>query len=192
MGKDAQKRPFGAGLSSGEGGLTAQEALLTLEGAPLWGGATKIEVGPTNRVGAVYFRLWWVAPMGEVAHPPLVEGLHHRGRYPPTCWIEVMALPQAVETGSRRLVLDRMAQVDLFRLLGKLLPPGGHIMVEYEASHSADTRQALERGIPPEQTPLGRALVEAGFTGGFRDWYFAEGWAEGPRKLQAFRPLAEE
>lgn len=191
MGRDAQKRPFGPGQSPKGKVLNAQEALLTLDGAPFCGGSIRLEAGPFNRVGALYFRLWWNAPTGEVAHPPVMEGLHHRGPYPATCWIEVVALPQEVETGRHRLVLDGEAQVGLFRLLRRLLPPGGHIMVEYESPHRADTRHALEQGTPPEQTPVGQALVRAGFTGGLRDWYFAEGWREGPRKLQAFLPLTE-
>ncbi|MFN3974559.1 MAG: DUF1122 family protein [Dehalococcoidia bacterium] len=162
---------------------------MTLDGVPFFGGSLRVEAGPSNRIGALHFRLWWHAPTGEAAHPPVMEGLHHRGPHPATCWIEVVALPQAVEAGRLRLILEGEAQVGLFRLLGGLLPPGGHIMVEYEAPHRADTRHALEQGTPPEQTPLGRALVKAGFTGGFRDWYFAEGGREGPRKLQAFLPF---
>ncbi|MCS7207508.1 MAG: DUF1122 family protein [Dehalococcoidia bacterium] len=174
-----------------EKALTAAEALLTLDGRPFLGGRLRVEVGPTNRVGAHYFRLWWLTPSGEPTHPPLVEGLHHRGSYPATNWVEVMTLPSVVEGAGVRLALEGEALVALLRLLRALLPPGGHIMVEYEAPHRADTRRALERGTPPEATPLGQALLQAGFTGGFRDWYFAEGWAEGPRKLQAFLPFTK-
>jgi hypothetical protein len=171
----------------GQGGLTPLQALLGLEGEPFQGGKIRVEVGPSNRVGALAFRLWWVAPTGATAHPPLVEGLHHRGRYPAAHWVEVTALPPAVEGGGYRLPLEGAALVDLLRLLGGLLPPGGHIMVEYESPRWMTTRQALERGDPPSQTPLGAALLAAGFRGGFRDWYFAEGGREGPRKVQAFR-----
>ncbi|GBD11154.1 hypothetical protein HRbin23_00806 [bacterium HR23] len=189
MADDTRKQPFGAVERWARKGVTAPEALLTLQGAPLQGGHLRVEVGPPNRVGAHLFRLWWESPTGEVARPAVVEGLHHRGPYPATCWVEVMALPPEVQTPSHRLALEGEALVEVFRLLGRLLPPGGHMMVEYEAPHRQATRRALERGAPPEETPLGRLLVRAGFTGGFRDWYFAEGWTEGPRKLQAFLPL---
>ncbi len=38
-------------------------------------------------------------------------------------------------------------------------------------------------------TPLGQILVAVGCGARFKDWYFAEGGLEGPRKLQATKPL---
>ncbi|MFQ5861296.1 MAG: DUF1122 family protein [Dehalococcoidia bacterium] len=35
----------------------------------------------------------------------------------------------------------------------------------------------------------GKPLFQAGFRGGFKDWYTSEGGSEGPRKLQAFQAL---
>lgn len=61
-------------------------------------------------------------------------------------------------------------------------------MVEYETEPHRETYAGLARGIPPALTPLGALLVEAGFTGPFKVWYFAEGGLEGPVKLQANRP----
>jgi len=72
----------------------------------------------------------------------------------------------------------------LFRFLGNIIPPGGHLMVSYEGEqriHAATTK-SLSLGIPPVVTPLGILI----FLGGFqyiKDWYLAEGGHEGPRKL---------
>jgi hypothetical protein len=72
----------------------------------------------------------------------------------------------------------------LFRYLGEIIPPGGHLMVSYEEEQKVhlDTLESLRIGIPPVLTPLGLLI----FLGGFqyvKDWYLAEGGHEGPRKL---------
>jgi hypothetical protein len=72
----------------------------------------------------------------------------------------------------------------LFRLLGDMIPPGGHLMVSYEGEQKihADTVKSLSLGFPPAVTPLGSLLFKAGFQY-IKDWYLAEGGFEGPRKL---------
>jgi hypothetical protein len=78
---------------------------------------------------------------------------------------------------------------ELFCSLAELLPPGGHLMCEYESPGRAETLTALAQGVPPILTPLGFTLFRAGCGAGFKDWYMAEGWTEGPRKLQGFKSL---
>ncbi len=72
----------------------------------------------------------------------------------------------------------------LFKHLGGLIPPGGHIMVSYEGDQKIhlETIKSLSISIPPAATPLGYLIFLAGFQY-IKDWYLAEGGFEGPRKL---------
>ena len=62
-------------------------------------------------------------------------------------------------------------------------------MAEYDSPEQQDTARSLALGIPPIATPLGYMLFLIGCGAGFRDWHFAEGGSEGPRKLQGYKPL---
>jgi hypothetical protein len=75
----------------------------------------------------------------------------------------------------------------LFQMLAALVPPGGHLMVEYDSPFHEATARMLTLGYPPVTTPLGRRLFQAGVRS-YRDWYISEGGREGPRKLQGFKP----
>jgi len=72
----------------------------------------------------------------------------------------------------------------LFKYLGDLIPPGGHLMVSYEGENEihTDTKKALNIGIPPVATALGFLIFMSGFQY-IKNWYLAEGGHEGPRKL---------
>ena len=65
-------------------------------------------------------------------------------------------------------------------------------MVEYDSPERAETAVGLAHGVPAIATPLGQQLFRIGFGAYFKDWQIAEGGAEGPRKLQAYKPAAEE
>lgn len=141
-------------------------ARLTREG---W----RVRLGPVHRSGARYFQVWEGQRL-------LAAGLCRTGPFPAGNWVEVMSTDPT---------LSPHEEARLARALVHLLPPGGHLMWEYETRPA--TAQDLERGVPPLLTELGSLLFCAGLEGGFRDWYIPEGWNEGPRKLQAFRPLDE-
>ena len=120
-------------------------------------------------------------------------GLHNQGSYPGYNWLEVISLAPKVEFYSGEEVSFNIAPKgrtqQLFKYLADLLPPGGHMMVEYDSPEQQDTARSLALGIPPIATPLGYMLFLAGCGAGFRDWYFAEGGSEGPRKLQGYKAL---
>ena len=65
-------------------------------------------------------------------------------------------------------------------------------MVEYDSAQRAETARALAQNVPPIASPLGDFLFRAGFGPHFKDWQIAEGGAEGPRKLQAYKALSTE
>ena len=81
---------------------------------------------------------------------------------------------------------------ELFALLFAALPPGGHLMVEYDSAQRAETARALAHGVPAIATPLGGLLFRLGFGAHFKDWQIAEGGSEGPRKLQAYKPPSDD
>ena len=63
------------------------------------------------------------------------------------------------------------------------------MMIEYDSPEQEATARSLAIGIPPAATPLGYLLFSIGCGAGFRNWHFAEGGSEGPRKLQGFKAL---
>ncbi len=150
-------------------------------------------IGPKNRFGATYFQVFLRNGRGEVSQQPVMMGLHNRGSYPGYNWIEIISLAHQVDFDSGERVFlsvssNRLTQ-QLFSLLVDLLPAGGHMMVEYDSPEQRDTARSLALGIPPVATSLGYMLFFAGCGAGFRDWYFAEGGIEGPRKLQGYKAL---
>src|SRR5439155_20403513 len=74
---------------------------------------------------------------------------------------------------------------------GALVPPGGHVMVEYDSPGRDITARSLAARVPPIATPLGYVMHVAGCGDAFRDLYTPQGGREGPRKLVGFRALDE-
>jgi hypothetical protein len=66
------------------------------------------------------------------------------------------------------------------------------MMVEYDSKGWEETKLSLACGIPPVATPLGSMLFRVVCGVAFKDWHFAEGGSEGPRKLQGYKALNEE
>jgi hypothetical protein len=168
--------------------------LAALGAAPLNRYRLGVLVGPRTRTGAETFGLRLTDPDGLATADPFLVGVFRPGRRPAETWVEVDWVDfQPVLTGrdGARRIVDLEAEGLLELLLGRLagiLPPGGSLMVEYASSRWQETARGLALGVPPAATELGFMLIRAGCLGGFKDWYFAEGGWEGPRKLQAFRP----
>lgn len=155
--------------------------LAALEGRELAKGRLRVHLGPRSRFGARYF-VALLDRAGEMT--PVLTALHNSGPLPGYNWVEV------AETNESLVGDDGIAQ--LFALLFRVLPPGGHLMVEYDSPQRAETAQALARGVPAIATPLGSLLFDLGFGAKFKDWQIAEGGSEGPRKLQAYKPVGDE
>lgn len=147
-----------------------------LEGQALASGILHVLLGPTSRFGARYFALLLDGA------GPVLRGLHRSGPLPSYNWIEV----------AETRLLDGEGLDRLFALLFGLLPPGGHIMVEYDSAERAETAAALAHNVPHIASALGASLFRVGFGAHFKDWQIAEGGAEGPRKLQAYKAPSRE
>jgi hypothetical protein len=172
---------------------TKEHILGNLQGKRLGSHRLLLLVGPKNRFGATYFQVFLQNARGETSQQPIIMGLHNQGSYPSYNWIEIISLAPEAEFDSGEEISFSISSngrtQQLFKYLADLLPSGGHMMVEYDSPEQRDTAQSLALGIPPIATPLGYTLFLAGCGIGFRDWYFAEGGSEGPRKLQGYKAL---
>jgi hypothetical protein len=151
--------------------------------------------GRTSRFGALYFSLH-LERNGCLSRQPILVALYHSGPYPSYNWIEVAQVNDHLtsEAGDigQGIAMDAAGLRRLMALLGELIPPGGHLMLEYESPRWASTARALNLGAPPAATELGELLRAAGCAASIRNWYIPEGGHEGPRKLQGFKPLDED
>jgi len=162
-----------------------------LQGLPLGAWRVLTLLGPKNNVGSRYFQLFLVDPDGRLSDEPVAFGLHNSGPYPGYNWLEVIRYQPAPASGGQSADL-RAAELEepLFRALSGLVPPGGHLMVEYDSPAQRESERILTLDYPPVTSPLGYLLFRAGCRS-FRDWYISEGGREGPRKLQGYKPLTE-
>lgn len=157
--------------------------LSQLQGRELSEYRLQVLLGLKNRFGATYFYILIKNSSGGVSRQPVVTGLYNRGSCPANNWIEVINIAYRVDfDSSEREDLDSSSDrltTQLLRYMVDLLPPGGHIMVEYEGEKQLDMERLLSRGVPPAATPLGYELFNAGCGFSFKDWYFAEGGTKG-------------
>ena len=168
--------------------------LARLDGASVGEDVTlETELGPRNHVGSTYFRVYLRSDELGRTVEPVVFGLQNSGPYPGWNWVEVLRWNDQlhVEDG-RGVSVPPGIEALIFERLAELVPPGGHLMAEYESGARWVTAAALAARVPPAATPLGRLLARTGAGVAFRDWYIPEGGREGPRKLQGFRALDEQ
>ena len=172
--------------------LPREHPLGQLHGAALGEWRLLALLGPKNNVGSRYFQLWVADGDGRLCDDLLALGLHNTGPFPAFNWIEMTQYREVLRIGSETLDLPT-TRLDgaLFALLAQFVPPGGHIMVEYDSPTHRATERMLTLGFPPVCSPIGYLMFGIGCRS-YRDWYIAEGGREGPRKLQGFMPLNEE
>lgn len=172
---------------------STEHVLGCLQGRQLGQITLLVLLGPKNRFGASYFQIFLRNDQRQPSDRSVILGLHSSGRYPSYNWIEIISFSERItfgEASSEKMIvsLNGLAQ-QLFQYLADLIPPGGHMMIEYDSPEQQATARSLAIGIPPAATPLGYLLVSIGCGAGFRNWHFAEGGNEGSRKLQGFKAL---
>jgi hypothetical protein len=168
--------------------LPGQHPIAALDGLMLGDYRVIALLGPKNAVGSRYFRLFLADGAGHLADEPLALGLFGAGAYPAFNWVELTQYQESMDFGGTGLDLwasglDR----PLFAALSALVPPGGHIMCEYDSPTHKATERILTLRYPPVASPIGYRMFEVGVRS-YRDWYISEGGREGPRKLQGFKP----
>jgi hypothetical protein len=157
----------------------------------------KVDVTPARIIEQAYFALHLAKKNGTLVSDPVFTGVFSAGRPSHSIpgWIDGDYFDTANFPDDSSISLNMHGfDLQLFKMLGDLVPQGGSLMVSYslfskESRIHRDTRQGLDRGYPPAVTPLGFLLFIAGCGMGFKDWYFAEGGREGPEKLQGYKPL---
>jgi hypothetical protein len=161
-------------------------SIAAIDGAQIPGGHLRVLLGP-RVVGKRYFRIH--LDDGQ-AQARFVEALYNDGPYPGQNWVEIfdMELPAPLR-GKHHFAPDLEPYL---HPVAAAIPPGGHLMAEYEKLDWHTTQRGLLAGIPPLATPLGALLFELGVGDSFKDWYFPEGGMEGTRKLQGNRAYTGE
>ncbi|MGH3118727.1 MAG: DUF1122 family protein [Gaiellales bacterium] len=172
--------------------LPGEHPLARLHGACLGDYVLAALLGSKNNVGSRYFQLFIADNDGRLSEDTLALGLHNTGPFPAFNWIELTQYRAVLRIGGEALDLPT-TQLDgaLFEQLAQFVPPGGHIMVEYDSPTQRASERTLTRGYPPVCSPLGHLMFRIGCRS-YRDWYISEGGREGPRKLQGFMPLNDE
>ncbi|MFQ5816364.1 MAG: DUF1122 family protein [Terriglobia bacterium] len=149
------------------------------------------DVQPGSKSGWVSFRLVLTSNTAAFA-PPVVEGIFSSGGRGVAPWIEVTEYhPRLKSSRGEPTTLDLAAaalELQLFRTLGDLIPPGGHLTLACASPDHEATYRLLLRRVPPLLTPLGHLLFQSGFRS-VRFFYLAEGGWEGQQKLWAEKAL---
>jgi hypothetical protein len=169
--------------------MAAQINQTTLRGAHKrnWKLAVADQKPVRPRTGWLYLAIALIdEAAGEPSHTPLAMGIVSGGGRLVMPWFELRIYP-AVTMADDSLLDARAAGLEaaLINLIGELIPPGGHLMIEYESPGQNQTHAELLLRVPPIASHLGSLMFNAGFRGEFKDWYISEGGHEGPRKLQA-------
>jgi hypothetical protein len=162
-------------------------SLAAVEGAETPDGRLRAWLGP-KIVGGRYFRLFLEPGVGRQVR--FLEGLYNNGPYPGQNWVEVYDID--LPSGLRELPDWEPRLAPYLEPVARAVPPGGHMMIEYEKPMWRSTQLGLLAGIPPLATPLGGLLYAAGSGDSFKDWYFPEGGQEGGRKLQGNKAYTPE
>jgi hypothetical protein len=169
--------------------------LATIGSQPLAGREVGVLLGPKNRFGAEYFQVFVADEDPDSVVRQAIVGLHSAGHHAAHNWVEIICFGDDVIHASSEGDGDQVRDGTCLNLLQRVadaIPAGGHLMVEYDSPGQRETARALALGVPPAATQLGFLMYLVGCGATFRDWYFAEGGSEGPRKLQGSKPLNRE
>ncbi len=151
--------------------------------------------------GKTYFNIYFKNVHGRLSQKPVIDrALYSVGGKGVSPWIEIGHYwPEVIfEEKGRSTEVANITNTDiewrLFKLLGDLIPCGGHMMVPYELDDNVLSRMtfaSLPKNVPMVATPIGFLLFRIGFTIPFKDWHISEGGHEGPRKLQFEKPSSD-
>ena len=169
-----------------------EHPLAALHGAGIGPDRLIALLGPKSSVGSQSFQLLLADPDGELSEIPLALGLFNRGPYPAFNWIELTRYDSALALGAGEIDLRAEGlEPEFFAALSELVPPGGHMMVEYDSPSQRPTAWTLTLGYPEACSPTGYLMFQAGCRS-YKNWHISEGGREGPRKLQGFKPWNDD
>lgn len=180
-----------------KGELHKDHPLLKLRGRCVEEFTLEVDAWPGRFVGQAEFVLFLRGTGGERSDRPVVEGLYGRTKMP--------GGRAEIERGILDIVVASAAGFESRRvpLRGSELEQGiiGAVCETIEDAWSAmmylaygwkTLKQIQELHYPVQVTDEGYLLFMHGFRGGWKDYYYSEGWWEGPIKLKAERPPTTE
>ncbi len=157
-----------------------------------------IELEPASFTEQHHFKIF-LERAGRLSDRPVFHGLASAGRASQHVpgWIDGFFGGVASFGGSSVGLARGGTDRALLERVGDVIAPGGWLGLAYETLGEdtvllSETRRLLDQQVPPILTPLGQLLYAAGCGYHIRNWYISEGWREGARRLQGYRPVHEE
>ncbi|MFQ5802098.1 MAG: DUF1122 family protein [Candidatus Methylomirabilales bacterium] len=181
----------------GRSELHKDHPLLTLQGRCVKEYALEVEAWPGRFVGQAGFVIYLKDATGEVSGRPVVEGLYGRTRIPGSQGevergILDVGLAPLAQFGPRRVWLQgSVVEQEVLHVVSETIADTWSAMM-YIAYGWKTQKQIHELRHPLQVTDEGYLLFTHGFRGGWKDYYYSEGWWEGPIKLKAERPPTSE
>lgn len=177
--------------------LQKDHPLLKLRGRRVKEYTLEVNAWTGRFVGQAEFVLYLQDAGGESSERPVVEGLYGRNRIPGSHGevdrgILDLLLASHAEFGSSRLALHGSElEHGIVGTLCETIEDTWSAMV-YIAYGWRTLKQIQQLRHPLLVTHEGYLLFTHGFRGGWKDYYYSEGWWEGPIKLKAERPPTGE
>jgi hypothetical protein len=180
------------------GDVPAEHPLLQLAGSPIEGYTLELKVWPARFAGQVEFVAHLLDRGGERTLRPVAEGMYGRTTIPAatgkveraildTTFMPRAEFPSRPKGGPEGFLLHKALVGVLSRSL-----EGAWSAMMYLAYGWKTLKQIQDLGHPLQVTDEGFLLFLHGFRGGWKDYYYSEGWLEGPIKLKAERAPTEE
>lgn len=180
-----------------KGELHQHHPLLKLGGRRVAEYTIGVEAWPGRFVGQAEFVVYLKGPAGETSDGPVVEGLYGRTTIPGSGGsvergILDITLASEIRLGDTRIGLrERGLDREIVGGLAVTIADVWSAMM-YLAYGWKTLKQIQELHHPVQVTDEGYLLFTHGFRGGWKDYYYSEGWWEGPIKLKAERPPTAE
>jgi len=177
--------------------LHPDHPLLKLRGRRIGEYTLEVEAWPGRFVGQAEFVVHLKSVGGTRSDRPVVEGLYGRMGIPASGGevergILDIALAPRAECGAARIeVKGSELERAIAGALYETIADAWSTMM-YLAYGWKTLKQIQELGHPLQVTDEGYLLFIHGFRGGWKDYYYSEGWLEGPIKLKAERPPTAE
>jgi hypothetical protein len=177
--------------------LPKDHPLLKLRGRRVGEYTLEVEAWPARFVGQAEFVVCLRGVGGTRSDRPVVEGLYGRTKIPGSAaeverGILDVALAFSVAFGLKRVdVRGSELERGIVGGLAETIADAWSAMM-YLAYGWKTLKQIQELQHPLQVTDEGYVLFIHGFRGGWKDYYYSEGWLEGPIKLKAERPPTPE
>lgn len=170
--------------------LPQDHPLLKLTGRAVGDYTLEVEAWAGRFIGQAEFVLHLKKAGGTRSDRPVAEGLYGRTKIPGS-GAEVERGILDVALGLELRFHGNEMEREVVGALTETITDAWSAMM-YLAYGWKTLKQIQELGHPLQVTDEGYLLFIHGFRGGWKDYYYSEGWLEGPIKLKAERPPTAE